>query len=499
MATGTDTMISLVPPLLRWLFAPLLCLAALCTQAAETRVALVIGNAAYKEAPLANPVNDAGAMAQALREAGFQVRLLSNADHRATLTALREFGDRLRMAQVGVFYFAGHGMQIKGRNYLIPVGAEILREDEVAYAALDAQAVLDKMESAGNVTNLMILDACRNNPFARSFRSAQQGLAQMDAPVGTLVAFATSPGSVASDGSGQHGLYTDHLLRAMRLPGAKVEDVFKKVRAAVRRDSGGKQVPWEATSLEGDLVLFPAATVPAPAPAAAPALRPADSSDRERRTTELLAELATARPPTPAPVAHGARPPARNGQGYTVGDRWNYQVIDKQRGEVVRNYGVRVARLLPDGGWVSGGDATFDELGRLVRWVNDKGEKRHNKPHSLRWWAGMVVGEKRRFEVDVIGEPPDGKPWLQQSVSDARVVALETVKVPAGEFSAYRVEHEGNTRNVGAYGYGTFKVTLWYAPELHTWVAQETRSIWNGKLDTDLREELTSYALVGSR
>ncbi len=135
-------------------------------------------------------------------------------------------------------------MQIKGRNYLIPVSVEIQREDEVAYQALDAQAVLDKMESAGNGTNLLILDACRNNPFARSFRSASPGLAQMDAPVGTLVAFATAPGSVASDGRGQHGLYTDHLLRSMREPGVKVEDVFKRVRAAVRKDSGGKQIPW---------------------------------------------------------------------------------------------------------------------------------------------------------------------------------------------------------------------------------------------------------------
>ena len=129
------------------------------------------------------------------RGAGFQVQLLANADHRRTLAALRDFGDRLRQAQVGVFYFAGHGMQIKGRNYLIPVDAEIEREDEVAYGALDAQAVLDKMDSAGNGLNLMILDACRNNPFARSFRSAAQGLAQMDAPVGSFVAFATAPGS----------------------------------------------------------------------------------------------------------------------------------------------------------------------------------------------------------------------------------------------------------------------------------------------------------------
>ena len=238
------------------------------------RIALVIGNAAYKDAPLSNPGNDARAMAKALEAAGFTVTLRLDANQQQLVAAVRDFGDELRRGAVGLFYFAGHGMQIKGRNYLIPVGANIEREDEVAYASLDAQAVLDKMESAGNGTNVMILDACRNNPFARSFRSAAQGLAQMDAPVGTLVAFSTAPGSVASDGSGSNGLYTQHLLSAMRQPGAKLEDVFKQARAAVRRDSKGKQVPWESTSLEGDFyfhrpVAAVAPTAAAPVPAAA--------------------------------------------------------------------------------------------------------------------------------------------------------------------------------------------------------------------------------------
>ena len=231
------------------------------------RVALVIGNNAYASAPLVNPVNDARAMAGALRAAGFKVILRTDATQREMLEALREFGGQLKESQSGLFYYAGHGMQIKGRNYLVPVGADIQREDEVAYQALDAQAVLDKMESAGNGTNLMILDACRNNPFARSFRSSSQGLAQMEAPVGTLVAFATAPGSVASDGQAGNGLYTYHLLNALQQPGLKVEEVFKQVRGAVRRESQGKQVPWESTSLEGDFYFVaPTLTVPAPPP-----------------------------------------------------------------------------------------------------------------------------------------------------------------------------------------------------------------------------------------
>ncbi|MBL8361582.1 MAG: caspase family protein [Rubrivivax sp.] len=240
--------------------------------AAQTarRVALVIGNNAYAAAPLRNPVNDAREMAQALRGAGFSVTVQFDATLPEMAQALRAFGEQLRQGApdaVGLFYFAGHGMQIKGRNFLIPVGADIAHEDEVSYAALDAQAVLDKMESAGNGTNLVILDACRDNPFARTFRSARQGLAQMDAPVGTLVAFATSPGAVAADGSGRNGLYTSHLLGAIRLPGLKVEDVFKQVRSAVRRASAGRQVPWESTSLEGDFYFVPPVPVePAPPP-----------------------------------------------------------------------------------------------------------------------------------------------------------------------------------------------------------------------------------------
>jgi uncharacterized caspase-like protein len=241
---------------------------------AERRVALVVGNNSYPSAPLLNPVNDAKAMAQALEGAGFSVILKLDANQGELLGALREFGNRLKEGgpgTAGLFYFAGHGMQIKGRNFLIPVGANIEHEDEVSYQAMDAQAVMDKMESAGNGTNIVILDACRNNPFARSFRSGRQGLAQMDAPVGTLVAFSTAPGSVAADSgsTGSNGLYTAHLLRAIQRPGQKVEDVFKQVRLAVLRESGNRQVPWEASSLIGDFYFRAPAEGAAPAAAAA--------------------------------------------------------------------------------------------------------------------------------------------------------------------------------------------------------------------------------------
>jgi uncharacterized caspase-like protein len=216
------------------------------------RVALVIGNAAYKESPLSNPVNDAKDMAQLLTELGFQVIYKQNSSQAEMKSAIREFGNNISKGDVALFYFAGHGAQVNGENYLIPVGAVITKEEEVEYESVNAGLVLAQMASAANRLNIVILDACRNNPFARSFRSQTRGLAQISAPAGTIIAYATEPGSVAADGRGKNGLYTEELLKAARAPGLKIEEVFKQVRVAVRNRSQGKQTPWESSSLEGD-------------------------------------------------------------------------------------------------------------------------------------------------------------------------------------------------------------------------------------------------------
>ena len=221
--------------------------------AQESRIALVIGNGAYREVPLKNPPHDAQAMAKALQGCGFQIQVLVNASLPQMEAALRTFGQKLKAGGVGLFFYAGHGMQVRGSNYLIPVGADIGDEDEVRFKALDANAVLAKMESAGNGLNLMVLDACRNNPFGRGWRrGGAEGLAQMDAPTGTYIAFATAPGRTASDGAGANGLYTQHLLKALQQPGLKVEEVFKRVRVGVKQSSKDQQVPWDSSSLTGE-------------------------------------------------------------------------------------------------------------------------------------------------------------------------------------------------------------------------------------------------------
>lgn len=260
-----------------------LLLAGPATVLAEKRVALVIGNAAYGEAPLKNPLNDARAMAVRLQALGFRVLLRENATKLQMERAVADFGDLLDQDTVGLFFFAGHGMQVDGRNFLLPTDARIATQQRVRLETLDVDVVLDQMAAAGSRVNLVVLDACRNNPFERRFRAIGGGLAQINAPQGTLIAYATAPGKIASDGAGENGLYTQELLRALDAPGLQVEEVFKQVRGEVIRRSAGGQTPWEASSLVGSFTFLPgnvavAAAVP-PTVAAAPA--PAGRDERE--------------------------------------------------------------------------------------------------------------------------------------------------------------------------------------------------------------------------
>ena len=235
----------------------------------EPRVALVIGNADYRVSPLVNPVNDATDIAKRLEELGFKVILKLNASQREMKRAIREFSAALRARSgVGLFYFAGHGVQSKGRNYLLPVSADVRNEYELEDESVDANLVIGAMDEAQTRVSLVILDACRNNPFAKSFRSTQGGLAQMEAARGTLIGFATAPGSVAQDGLGRNGLYTKHLLASLREPETDVERVFKRVAQGVSRETGGSQVPWVSSSLTGDFYFATPAARPAPKPAA---------------------------------------------------------------------------------------------------------------------------------------------------------------------------------------------------------------------------------------
>ena len=235
------------------------------TVADERQVALVIGNAAYRVGALKNPVNDAQAVAGALRGLGFEVALRENTSLRDMIEAFRQFSLSARTARVRVVFYAGHGVQVKGRNYLLPVDTEIRGEDEVPAKSADLNELLERLGGMQQGINIVILDACRNNPFSGAvvvgpdgrrlkFRGATPaGLAPVEAPLGSMVAFSTAPGGVALDNpSEKNSLYTKHLLGFMQSPGLPVEMLFKQVRLSVARETGRVQVPWESSSLTGD-------------------------------------------------------------------------------------------------------------------------------------------------------------------------------------------------------------------------------------------------------
>lgn len=216
------------------------------------RLALVIGNAAYRNGPLANPVNDARAIAVRLRSLGFEVIHKENLKTRELGGIYREFRNRIQPGGTSLVFYAGHGLQFKGQNYFPAVDSEIYSEEDVPLQSLNLGALLDNIEEAKAGVSLVLLDACRDNPFSRSFRSASRGLAKVETASGTLIHYATRPGSVASDGEGKNGTYTEALLAQMAEPGIPVEMMLKKVSNRVVEKTKGRQEPWIEGSLRGE-------------------------------------------------------------------------------------------------------------------------------------------------------------------------------------------------------------------------------------------------------
>ena len=222
-----------------------------------SKVALVIGNSDYALGPLKNPANDAQAIAKTLKSLGFDTILKLNASQEQMEQAIDEFGRKLISGnKVTLFYYAGHGVQVNGENYLIPTKATINRQSDVRYKAVNVGQILAVMGEAEDNLNIVILDACRDNPLPRSFRSSSRGLARVDGPKGTIIGFATSPGSVAFDGEGENGVYTKHLLANMQKPNLTIEQVFKEVLRGVNNETSGKQTPWTESSFTGNFSFY---------------------------------------------------------------------------------------------------------------------------------------------------------------------------------------------------------------------------------------------------
>lgn len=303
------------------------CLAifALTTAAqAASRIALVIGNARYQHAPwLANPANDARLMADTLSRLGFQVLYRTDVTQAGLRRALSEFTADVAAAgpdSLALFYYAGHGAQLGGVNYLIPVDADITNEREVVLGGISAGDLLRTLELASAGANIIILDACRDNPFKQAARGISRGLARMDAPVGSIIGYATAPGQTATDGDGANSPYTQALAAALVMPDLAIEQVFKQVRRQVYEWTGGNQTPWEESSLIQEVVLGDGATLQAAGASSQPAASEVNSDvgssdvpeiEMSRGDPEPVAKAEAVEPASDSPPTDGVKAVAR--------------------------------------------------------------------------------------------------------------------------------------------------------------------------------------------
>ena len=258
----------------------------------DRRFALVIGNDTYQvvQPNLANAAADARAIGKVLRDRGFDVTIKTNVKRRELYQLIDVFGGRIAGASdsVGLFYYAGHGIQANGKNYLIPVDADLASEGDLEAEAIDAGKVLRAMDEARNQVNIVILDACRDNPLPKS-RSVTRGLTSMQAPRGTFIGYAAAPGQTAQDGAvGTNGVFTANLVKHIAVPGLQIEEVFKRVIGGVQQNTGGKQVPWMESSLQGDFYFAtPRPAAEAPGAAAQPTAPAAPVATGESRSTDF--------------------------------------------------------------------------------------------------------------------------------------------------------------------------------------------------------------------
>jgi hypothetical protein len=262
-------------------------------QAPEPRTALVVGNGAYSYAPLTNPTNDAEAVASSLKDAGFDVTLLTDADKANLEQSIHAFGDKLKTkGGIGLFFFAGHGVQLAGENYLLPVGGHIAGEEDIKTGAVTATEVVDVMATASDTLNIVILDACRNNPLNKS---GTRGLSRIDSNASLFVSYSTSPGAVALDGAGRNSPYTKNLAQWISAPNLSLEETFKRTLKGVYQETKGEQTPWISSTFFGDFVFRPIG-----APQTAPA--PSDSAAEPETQTALLRPIPAPSGAPPAPT-----------------------------------------------------------------------------------------------------------------------------------------------------------------------------------------------------
>jgi uncharacterized caspase-like protein len=484
------------------LFAP-----SLAQAPVDLRVALVIGNAAYPgNAALPNPGNDAKAMGDALRGLGFTVVEVRDGSKAQMTQAIANTKASLQGKQaIGMLYYAGHGLQLDWRNYMVPVDARMSKAADVPEQTVDLSQVIDAFKSAGNRMNIIVLDACRDNPFTGT--ATGKGLAQLDAPPGTFLAYATAPGNVAEDGDekSSNGLYTRYLLQELKKPAAKIEDVFKRVRLNVRQQSQGRQVPWESTSLEDDF-FFNAGLKPIQKPG---------DSDKEKNFTAEKAEWDLIKESKTIDVFYAFLQKYPNGnvnalaqskleqlqksktvavtdqQGvkqvsvfevYKPGDEYEFVAKDGLTG-VIRGKGKITARARGDDEIEGVSDNPGALPGaRLTRggFIIQDGGGTYDPPYSIYPNGEMKIGSHASSRT--IRTSPDGqKMWVD---FDARVTGREVIDTAFGKMTTIRVEVVVQFQN----GVRS-KRTFWFDPEwgYSVKLVSESRAR-NGSPDIFIRE-----------
>lgn len=482
--------------------------------AGEGRFALVVGNDSYKEVPLSNARNDAGAVAALLKRARFEVDLQLDATRAGLAGAIERFGLTLTRseAKLGLFYYAGHGVQVDWRNYLVPVDAKVATAASLLTECIDLGALLALLDQAKGRNFIIILDACRENPFGRTYRPSQTGLSQFDAPHGSLLAFATAPGKLAADGREKHSVYTEHLLKELAVPGQRLEAALKRVRLNVRFATNGEQIPWESTSLEDDIVLFPQ---PEPAESEQRQLAQKDlqrwnevkHSPRAEDVAGYLKEFPhgsfteiaevrlekTATKPAESrqPVSAPELPQAVSANPYTQGrfplarlfsvdDEASYVLADALSGVQQGRYLRRVTKVdeQSDRVEINGGEFVWDAMGNPLK-VRDA-----------------------VFDIPTQYYPAQlqlGKKWLARYVRREtmrtyrgsyrfRVVSRQWIAVPAGSFHAFQIEGIGSN-DAGS----NFVEHLWVVPSMNFFVKSEAFTYRGGQIVRADRRELVSY------
>jgi hypothetical protein len=402
-------------------------------------------------------------MADALKACGFDVTLKVDGGKADMAAAVQAYVQTLTAKKcIGLFYYAGHGIQLAWRNYMLPVDADLDTIADIQKQGVEVNSLLEGITKAANPMNVIILDACRDNPFGNLKGVDHKGLSQMDAPNNTIISYATAPGNVASDGEGANGLYTENLLRELKVPEAKVEDVFKRVRLNVRLKSKGAQVPWDSSSLEDDFYFLPPAQLQKLSQAEKDRLLNEELAawDRAREAKDLklieaflqrypggnfseLAQLALDRALAENgekkieaastlgnPYTKGS---ARTDIDYKVGDSYTYRVVDANTGAERRKLTDTVTQIT-DSEVITDSGRVTDLLGNLLR-HRDGRRLTTNQTYPLefsvgkRWNSGWFVTSAAGVRF--------------RNESEFRIASRERLTVPAGIFDAFRLEQRG--------------------------------------------------------